>query len=134
MNHRRLAEIAVINPKFSNSEGLTSDSLVAFVPMAAVSEQEGVIVKVEARRLHQVTNGFTYFRNGDVLMAKITPCFENGKIAHARIRYRAGFASTEFHVLRVNRRLLDSRYLFHFLRQKRILLEGEQKMTGSAGH
>lgn len=50
-----------------------------------------------------VKSGFTYFEKGDVLLAKITPCFENGKGCHtADLPTNVGFGSTEFHVLREN--------------------------------
>jgi len=77
--------------------------------------------------------GFTSFKDRDVLVAKITPCFENGKIAHARITKRLGFGSTEFHVARPKSRSLDDRYLYHFLRQPAVRDEGERRMTGSGG-
>jgi type I restriction enzyme S subunit len=101
--------------------------------MAAVSEITGSIIQEEERKLSEVVKGFTAFRDGDVLVAKITPCFENGKIALAKITHELGFGSTEFHVVRAQSDYLDTRYLFHFLRQPRIRLEGERRMTGSAG-
>ncbi|KXV15498.1 hypothetical protein CR51_03210 [Caballeronia megalochromosomata] len=68
-----------------------------------------------------------------MLLAKITPCFENGKIAEARVRSEFAFGSTEFHVLRPQPQKLDARYLVNFLRREKVLIEGERKMTGSAG-
>lgn len=87
----------------------------------------------EERQYSEVSKGYTYFENGDLLIAKITPCFENGKIAQATLSHSVGFGSTEFHVVRVNAERLDERYLLHFLRQRRLRLEGEKKMTGSGG-
>ena len=80
-----------------------------------------------------VRKGYTYFETGDVLVAKITPCFENGKIAQALLPRQYGFGSTEFHVVRPILGRLDGRYLHHFLRQARIRVEGERRMTGSGG-
>lgn len=133
MNFARLIDISDINPRLANASSLSLDSTTSFVPMAAVSEKSGSIVIEEERPLSEVMKGFTYFQNDDVLVAKITPCFENGKIAHAKIKNTLGFGSTEFHVVRANSNLLDSRYLYYFLRQKRIRFEGERRMTGSAG-
>ena len=107
--------------------------MASFVGMANVSEESGSITNEEARPLVELLKGFTPFLDRDVLVAKITPCFENGKIVHARISRRQGFGSTEFHVLRPLPGKLDDRYLFHFLRQPRIRIEGERRMTGSAG-
>lgn len=126
-------DVAEINPRLMNAANLPPETPTSFVPMASVSEVNGSIIAEEERALSEVIKGFTYFQNGDVLVAKITPCFENGKIVHANIRNAIGFGSTEFHVVRANAAKLDSRYLFHYLRQGRIRLEGERKMTGSAG-
>jgi type I restriction enzyme S subunit len=101
--------------------------------MSAVSEISGKITTPEERLLSQTHNGYSYFRTGDILVAKITPCFENGKIAFVEIPHRHGFGSTEFHVIRPDEQQICARYLFHFLRQTHIRLEGERKMTGSAG-
>lgn len=128
-----LSEVAQINPRFDRSVVSDAAESVSFVPMASVSEQSAAITDEVERPISEVLKGFTSFKNEDVLVAKITPCFENGKIAHARIHHRFGFGSTEFHVLRALPGVLDSRYLYHFLRLNRIRLEGERRMTGSAG-
>jgi len=128
----RLTEVAVINPSMA-SEPTCADEPVAFVPMAAVSAESATVTVSETREISSVQNGFSYFQDGDILVAKITPCFENGKIAQVRIQQRHGFGSTEFHVVRASENYTDSRFLLHFLRQDQIRLEGQQKMTGSAG-
>lgn len=68
-----------------------------------------------------------------MLVAKITPCFENGKIAQASVSTKVAFGSTEFHVLRPIGNKIDRRYLLHFLRQPSVLQLGEQRMTGAGG-
>lgn len=132
VNLVKLTQVAEINPRFKNGPP-ERDEEVAFVPMSAVSAETASIEVPETRLLSTVLTGFTYFQGGDVLIAKITPCFENGKIAQARISQRHGFGSTEFHVIRANESQLDARYLLHFLRQPAIRIDGERKMTGSAG-
>ncbi|QOD91739.1 restriction endonuclease subunit S [Lysobacter sp. CW239] len=128
-----LAEVAEINPRFDRAGFANQGEVVTFVPMARVSEVSGVITSEDHRPLGELLKGFTPFADRDVLVAKITPCFENGKIAHARISKRAGFGSTEFHVVRADAQRLDDRYLFHFLRQPLIRVAGEKRMTGSGG-
>ncbi|MCC6457981.1 MAG: restriction endonuclease subunit S [Caldilineaceae bacterium] len=103
------------------------------MPMAAVIAEMTCSTPGEERPYYEVSKGYTPFLDGDLLVAKITPCFENGKITQARIQYKFGFGSTEFHVVRPYRHLVDARYLLHFLRQEKVRLEGERKMTGSAG-
>lgn len=126
----RLGEAARINPRLSKQ--LAPNDEVSFVPMACVLE-EGRLEREETRNYSQVRAGFTAFQRGDVLFAKITPCFENGKIAIATIKSECGFGSTEFHVIRNVIDKTDNAFLLHFLRQKRIRTEGERSMTGSAG-
>ena len=127
-----LADIAQLNPKLNKST-IQEKSLASFVPMACVSEVSGSIISEEEREIEAVSKGFTYFQNGDILVAKITPCFENGKIALAHVKHEHAFGSTEFHVIRPDATKVDGRYLFHFLRQPRIRIEGEKRMTGSGG-
>lgn len=127
----RLDEVAAINP--SPTRSLPPDEEVSFLPMAAVDSELVEAVDTEVREYAEVSKGYTPFVAGDVLVAKITPCFENGKIALAKPRRAWGFGSTEFHVVRADRERLDPRYLVHYLRQSRVRIEGERKMTGSAG-
>jgi type I restriction enzyme S subunit len=100
--------------------------------MAAVSEK-GELIGASERSIREVAKGFTYFESGDVLLAKITPCMENGKACLVpSLPYKAGFGSTEFHVLRATERI-DPRYLFHCVWNDRFREAAEKNMTGSAG-
>ncbi len=127
-----LGKVAEINPTFKSAT-ISPDEFVDFLPMAAVDEGNSVALATEHRPLSDVQKGYTNFNDGDVLLAKITPCFENGKIAQVRLKYRYGFGSTEFHVVRPHSEKLDARYLVHFLRRDEIRVDGARKMTGSAG-
>jgi type I restriction enzyme S subunit len=126
-----LDEVAELNPRLA--ETLTAEDNVSFVPMSAVSAETAGITDEVTRTYAEVAKGYTPFVSGDVLVAKITPCFENGKIAQALLTHRAGFGSTEFHVVRPRADKLDARYTLHFLRLGRVRLAGERRMTGSAG-
>ena len=121
-----LSDLAEVNPR---SPSPTDGETVSFVAMADVSES-GVIDNVERRK---TSTGYTPFAVGDVLVAKITPCFENGKGAHVRgLPTRCGLGSTEFHVLRP-RSTTSDRYLYHLTRTSQFRLRGEGLMSGSAG-
>lgn len=124
-----LDSVATINPRLSRS--LDDDETVSFLGMADVSE-DGTTSAGEDRSYSDVRKGFTPFKNGDILIAKITPCFQNGKIVQADVTRNHGFGSTEFHVVRTGDDL-DPRYLLHYLRQPIIRVEGERRMTGSGG-
>jgi len=127
----KLKEIAEINPRKSEIDK-DKVELVSFVAMADVSE-DGFISEHETKPLSEVYKGYTYFRKDDVLLAKITPCFENGKAAIAdNIPNEIGFGSSEFHVLRTNGEVIPS-FLFYALWNKNFRLTGSKKMTGSAG-
>ena len=131
MRRVKLKEIAEINPRKSEIDK-DKVELVSFVAMADVSE-DGIISEHETKPLSEVYKGYTYFRKDDVLLAKITPCFENGKAAIAdNIPNEIGFGSSEFHVLRTNGEVIPS-FLFYALWNKNFRLTGSKKMTGSAG-
>ena len=121
-----LNDLAEVNPR---SSAPTDGETVSFVAMEDVSET-GVIDNFELRR---ASTGYTPFAVGDVLVAKITPCFENGKGAHVQdLPTRRGLGSTEFHVLRA-RPTTSDRYLYHLTRTSHFRLRGEGMMSGSAG-
>jgi type I restriction enzyme, S subunit len=125
-----LAEICLINPKLDSTP--LQNAFVDFVPMADVFEN-GLVLVSHQRKVSEVSKGFTSFQKGDVLVAKITPCYENNKIAVADIQSDIGFGSTEFHVIRCDKNRLDARYLLHLLRSENCRTEGKKRMTGSAG-
>ena len=125
----RLGEVAFINPRGLR---LDDERRISFLGMADVSE-EGFTGVGTTRPFADVKKGYTSFLDKDLLVAKITPCFENGKIAQATLAHPHGYGSTEFHVVRPRLESADARYVLHFLRSPRVRVEGERRMTGSAG-
>lgn len=127
----QLDTIAEINPRLPKDT--VQSQKVTFLPMAAVSEQ-GKVIAGEERILSETKKGFTYFERGDVILAKITPCFENGKAALlSELNTQIGFGSTEFHVIRANTAALLPEYIFYILWNEQFRYFGERNMTGSAG-
>jgi len=128
---KRLRFVLKLNPSKSEAQSRNSDAEVSFVPMESVSE-DGTVNLDKVKPLGEVKDGYTYFLNDDVVVAKITPCFENGKGALMRgLTNGIGFGTTEFHVLRpagIDRRFL---YLLTTTRPFRGL--GEAEMKGAAG-
>src|SRR5213075_140095 len=91
------------------------------------------IGRLATKSFRDVAKGYTQFAEDDVIVAKITPCMENGKCAVARnLRNRVGFGSTEFHVLRASKHVLPE-WLFYFWRLPETRQQAARKMTGSAG-
>jgi type I restriction enzyme S subunit len=101
--------------------------------MAAVSEREATIKAPLIKPFRDVRKGYTYFGEGDVLFAKITPCMQNGKHAIARgLTDGIGFASTEFHVIRPGPRVL-AEWIHAFIRQPEVLEAATRTFTGTVG-
>jgi type I restriction enzyme S subunit len=129
----QLANVFDLNPPKPAANEVAADTLVTFVPMPAVDADARAITNPQSRAFAEVRKGFTSFRDNDVILAKITPCFENGKAAACRgLLNGLGFGSTEFHVLRSTGAMLPE-YVYHFTRQDSFLRDGAANMTGSVG-
>lgn len=124
---------AALNPSKSEIRELPGDAMVSFLPMEAVGES-GELDLSRTRQISDVLSGYTYFREGDVTFAKITPCFENGKGARMVGLYGGhGFGTTELTVARPNPDLLDSHYLDWVFRSTPFRKRGEAAMYGAGG-
>ncbi|MDR2837268.1 MAG: restriction endonuclease subunit S [Azonexus sp.] len=129
--HAEIQGIADLSPKFNAD--LADDASVHFVPMSAVQENFGGLDASQLRPLGEVRKGYTYFAEGDVLFAKITPCMENGKGALVpQLSNRYAFGSTEFHVLRPSA-VVTGTWLAHYLSQPEFRKLARHHMTGTAG-
>ena len=128
-----IGEVAQVNPKLAAADRPDLHDKVSFVPMASVSEETMSIAVHKERPFSEVSKGYTPFKRGDVLVAKITPCFENGKIALAEgLPHELGFGTTEFHVFRPSE-IVTGPYLFNLLRVPCLRNAGTIKMRGAAG-
>lgn len=126
-----LAKVCEINP--ATDYKFVADERCTFVPMEAVDDVSASITSASARPFREIQKGYTAFAENDVLIAKITPCMENGKCAIARRLYSGvGFGSTEFHVLRASKHVLPQ-WLLYFWRLPETRRLAERSMTGSAG-
>lgn len=123
---KTLGNIAEINP----SKGKITSKVVTFLAMSDISEQGGVINE-NILPIDSIKPGLTPFRKGDVIIAKITPCFENGKGALLdKITKDDGFGSTEFHVIRCQQ---DNKFVYYHTQSYAFRKRLESQMTGSAG-
>ena len=128
----RLGDVAEVNPRRPQLN-VADDTWTKFLPMTAVGEHVSGVIESENRPYGEVSSGYTYFEEYDVIFAKITPCLQNGK--HALVRDLPngfGFGSTEFHVVRAGE-FLDPRHLFRALTQPRNIRECVNSFTGTAG-
>ncbi|PRD64840.1 hypothetical protein C6P64_12340 [Malikia granosa] len=125
----RLGDVVDLNPR---RPVMPEDGRVSFLPMEAVSEQGRVDISRE-RQYQDVCTGHPGFSDGDLLVAKITPCFENGKGALlAGLTNGVGFGSTEFHVLRP-KGMIEPRLIAQVLQSREFRNRGAAEMEGSAG-
>ncbi|HLI17012.1 MAG TPA: restriction endonuclease subunit S [Rhodanobacteraceae bacterium] len=113
---------------------VADDVRTSFVPMAMVPARYGDAVATEEKPWRDIKKGFTHFADGDVVMAKITPCFENGKSAVIRgLTNGVGAGTTELHVFRRSTQQVLPEYVFVYIKSRGFITRGESVMTGSAG-
>lgn len=125
----KLSEIANINPR---REIVDDKSMVSFIAMEDISNS-GRVTNKSDKLYEEVKKGYTPFVDNDVLLAKITPCFENGKRALVdNLSNSIGFGSTEFHVLRANKYSI-SKFLYYVISSQSFVSKAKNNMTGSAG-
>ncbi len=129
---KRLKYWLVLNPSPLSVRTMPPETEVSFVPMEAVGEYGGLDLS-HMKAIGEIEGGYTYFSNGDVIVAKITPCFENGKGALADgLKNGVGFGTTELHVLRP-RNGMDCRYLFYITSSDTFRRLGAAEMYGAGG-
>ena len=131
----KLASVCDLNTSKTEIHDTPDDLLVSFIDMASVSS-EGFIERKVDRPYGEVRNGgYTYFAEGDFIIAKITPCMENGKCAIAEgLTNGIGFGSSEFHTFRCHASEILTKFLFLLLNQTTVRKAAEDAMTGASGH
>lgn len=126
-----LKQFAAVNPSLGSALPGRTDE-VTFLPMERIGV-DATVDYSEQRQVRTVSSGFTSFSLGDVILAKITPCFENGKSAWLNeMPTEVGFGTTELHVLRPTPRLRPE-LLLQWLRLDLFRQWGEVSMVGAAG-
>ncbi len=124
-----LATIGVINPR----NDAPDETLASFVQMSSIPVEFSAAHASEPRPWKDIKSGFTQFAEGDVGVAKITPCFENGKsTVFQNLSNGIGAGTTELHIVRPLGGI-ERRYVLLFLKTPAFLKDGEAVMTGSAG-
>lgn len=130
-NAKRMRFVCEVNPSKSRRK-LSDGTLVSFVPMEAVGEYGGLTLNAE-RAIEEIGAGYTYFEDGDVVVAKITPCFENGKGALAKgLANGVAYGTTELHVIRSSQ-IIRPRFLFYVTVAQHFRGIGESEMYGAGG-
>ena len=124
----QIAEIGVLSPRNEAPDTLEA----SFVPMPMIAAEYGVANRHEIRPWGEIKKGYTHFAEGDVGLAKITPCFENGKSTVFRnLTGGIGSGTTELHIVRPL--FVDQNYILIFFKSPHFIETGIPKMTGTAG-
>jgi type I restriction enzyme S subunit len=126
----QLGDLIQLNPK-----NYVGDSVEAgFVPLSFLGTRFRQPHAVEVKPWRQMKRGYTHFADGDVVLARITPSFENGKAGIIRnLPNGVGAGSTEYFVCRPLKGVLNPEFLLALFKTDRFLNEGEQVMNGAVG-
>ncbi len=126
----RLLDLGEISPRNEAQD----EAQASFIPMSGIPQLHVGKLAPESAKWGDIKKGFTHFANGDVVVAKITPCFENGKAAIINgLEHTIGAGTTELHVFRPIHQGVLPGYIYLFLRSPYFAIEGERNMTGTAG-
>ena len=129
----RIADVCSINPRKSCLSEISPDTRISFVPMADVKEHRITFQPIEEKKFSEVSTSYTYFQNNDILLAKVTPCFENGKAGIARDLVNGiGFGSSEFFVLRTTSKVLPE-WIYYCVMHPLFRISAIAQMTGTGG-
>lgn len=130
-NVTALKHTFLLNPSKNNLDGNLLDKVCSFVPMEKLKLNS--LVLDEEKIVRDVFAGYTYFQDHDILMAKVTPCFENKNISVAEnLTNGIGFGSSEIYVIRANE-AFDNRYLYYRLQEDIFMQAAISNMTGAGG-
>jgi len=130
---KRLRFVANLNPSKSEISDLDGGTAVSFLPMEAVGD-DGTLTLDKEKTIAELETGYTYFRDGDVTIAKITPCYENGKGALMRgLTNGIGFGTTELIVARPMASQITGTYLHYMFISPDFRGIGESHMYGAGG-
>lgn len=125
-----ISELAEINPRNEAED----DSVASFIPMPLISTSHKGKHGQEPRAWNEIKKGYTHFSNGDLALAKITPCFENSKASvFSNLENGIGAGTTELHVARFLDKRINPFYTLLFIKTPLFLETGKKHMTGSAG-
>jgi len=125
----RFDDIFEINPRNNVSDEIE----VSFIPMVLIKDGYISEFTYEVRPWGNVKKGYTHFQDGDIVMAKITPCFQNLKSALMMKLYNGiGAGTTELHVLRTHSNIIREFYLW-FIKSPVFISTCVKNMTGTAG-
>ena len=124
----KVKQVSEFAPKCDFSH-LKHDSLITFTPMECI--RNGCFENRSAK-FDTITGSYTQYAEGDIVLAKVTPCFENGNICIMKDLFSGlGLGSSELFVLRAHSILTE--YLFYYLQNPGFVQRARASMTGTGG-
>ncbi len=128
-----LGKVVKINPHKSELQKIDSSTMVSFIPMEDMSTYKMSVETFKSKPIGEVYQRYTYFKDEDVLLAKVTPCFENGKAGIPyNLKNGLGFGSSEFFVLRSSDRVLP-KWIYVNVTTNHFRKTGVLSFTGTSG-
>ena len=126
----RIGDVMQVNPRNKLEDSLE----VSFIPMPLIDDGFSGKHTSEVRIWKKVKSGFTHFMEGDVGIAKITPCFENRKsVVFRNLKNRYGAGTTELHILRPYASTILAEYALAYVKSAMFIDNGKQEFTGAVG-
>ena len=126
----RVAQVVTLNPKNDLDDHLDT----AFIPMPCVSDGFRNSHTFEVKKWGEIKKGFTHFADGDIGVAKITPCFQNRKsVVFQGLPNGYGAGTTELSIVRVINTTILREYLLWFFKSEYFIVNGVKSFTGTAG-
>lgn len=130
----KLSDVCLIDPSRKELNGIDKNLDVSFGMMADLGEHVREFTPKDTKKIGEVMKGgYSYFKTKDILLAKMTPCFENGKSGIAlNLENGIGFGSTEFYVLRSNGKISPD-FIYHIISSDKFLNDGQYSLVGTTG-
>jgi type I restriction enzyme S subunit len=129
----KLDNVAKVGKSRKRKVATSPKEPTSFVPMDSVDDITGKITKTLYRPYDELGQSYTYFENGDIIFAKITPCMQNGKCAIVSgMKNDFGYGSSEYIVLTPVKEVY-AKWVHYFMRSKEFRNNCEDHFTGSAG-
>ena len=129
----KIKDICSVNPT-KREIRIPTSSEISFLPMEDLPINARYFTPIKVKTLNEVQNSYTYFSGEDVLFAKVTPCFENGKAGiPVNLINNIGFGSSELFVLRPNFQIINREYIYSFIRTNHFVSEAIKKLSGTSG-
>ena len=128
-----MKDVCELNPSKKLVADISGNTEVSFLPMEDLAIHADYTASKLTRTMSEVAGSYTYFAENDVLLAKVTPCFENGKVGIARgLKNGIGFGSSEFFVFRPSPAICKE-FIYFLVQTPDFISDASKQLTGTSG-